>query len=164
MSPENKLILYENFIEWHERVPVPNRKEIVPVELVMEEQLRLECQHFINCIVSGKQPLTDGNEGLRVLKVLNAAQESIDQNSATIQISGQGGHAGDMGKGGPRPVLSSSDAMTDVFVHDSSIVDDNSHICKGTKIWHFSHVLGGTTIGENCNIGQNVVLGPDVRV
>lgn len=54
--------------------------------------------------------------------------------------------------------------MTDYFVHESAYVDQPSTIGKGTKIWHFAHVLGGTTIGENCVLGQNVVVGPDVRV
>jgi UDP-2-acetamido-3-amino-2,3-dideoxy-glucuronate N-acetyltransferase len=44
------------------------------------------------------------------------------------------------------------------------MIDKGSEIGKGTKIWHFSHVLGGSKIGENCNIGQNVVIGPDVTI
>ena len=46
----------------------------------------------------------------------------------------------------------------------SSYVDDNVSIGKGTKIWHFSHVLGHCSIGENCSFGQNVVIGPNVEV
>lgn len=49
-----------------------------------------------------------------------------------------------------------------VFIHPSSCVDDGVVIGAHTKIWHFSHLMGGTRIGENCNIGQNVVIGPDV--
>ena len=41
---------------------------------------------------------------------------------------------------------------------------DNVSIGKGTKIWHFSHVLGHCSIGENCSFGQNVVIGPNVEV
>src|SRR5262249_13008887 len=37
-------------------------------------------------------------------------------------------------------------------------------IGAGTKIWHFSHVLGQVTIGRHCNIGQNVVIGPKVTL
>jgi len=48
------------------------------------------------------------------------------------------------------------------FSHETAIVDDNVNIGKGTKIWHFSHVLSGTTIGENCSFGQNCVVGPKV--
>ena len=45
------------------------------------EPLRLECEHFLDCITNGKQPVTDGQEGLRVLKILNASQRSLDDES-----------------------------------------------------------------------------------
>ena len=48
------------------------------------------------------------------------------------------------------------------YVHPSSIIDDNCIIGEGTKIWHFSHVMGGAVIGNNCNLGQNVVVSPKV--
>jgi UDP-2-acetamido-3-amino-2,3-dideoxy-glucuronate N-acetyltransferase len=44
------------------------------------------------------------------------------------------------------------------------VIDDGVEVGAGSKIWHFSHVLGGSKIGENCNIGQNVVIGPDVTI
>lgn len=52
----------------------------------------------------------------------------------------------------------------DYFAHESAYVDEPSRIGRGTKIWHFSHVLPNTEIGENCVLGQNVVAGPDVRI
>lgn len=54
--------------------------------------------------------------------------------------------------------------MSDYFVHESSYVDDGVTIGKNTKIWHFSHILGGVTIGDNVSIAQNVMIGPDVKV
>ena len=54
--------------------------------------------------------------------------------------------------------------MVDVFVHESSYVDDEVVIGSGTKIWHFSHIMSGSKIGSNCNIGQNVTLGPHVTI
>ncbi len=54
--------------------------------------------------------------------------------------------------------------MTDVFVHPSSIVDDGVKIGKGTKIWHFSHILSQVMIGENCSFGQNCMVGPKVNI
>ena len=48
------------------------------------------------------------------------------------------------------------------FVHSSAIIDEGCIIGKGTKIWHFSHIMTGCTIGANCNIGQNVVVSPGV--
>lgn len=54
--------------------------------------------------------------------------------------------------------------MSDVFVHESSYVDEGCEIGKGTKVWHFSHLMSGARIGERCNIGQNVVISPDVVI
>lgn len=48
------------------------------------------------------------------------------------------------------------------FIHESSYVDDPCEIGEGTKIWHFSHIMKDSIIGERCNIGQNVVISPGV--
>jgi UDP-2-acetamido-3-amino-2,3-dideoxy-glucuronate N-acetyltransferase len=50
------------------------------------------------------------------------------------------------------------------FAHETAIIDDGSKIGKGTKIWHFSHIMTGSEIGEKCNIGQNVVISPGVKL
>ena len=155
---DDKLWLYPHIIRWENNLPVPDKGEPERPGIPQQEPLQMECRHFLDCISTGKQPLTDGNEGLRVLRVLNAAQKSIDQNSSVIRINNQGSKASN--KGENDRIMQSAD----VFVHETSIVDDDSHVGKGTKIWHFSHVLSGTTIDENCNIGQNVVLGPDVKI
>jgi UDP-2-acetamido-3-amino-2,3-dideoxy-glucuronate N-acetyltransferase len=48
------------------------------------------------------------------------------------------------------------------FVHETAVVDPDCIIGAGTKIWHFSHVMSGSVMGESCNIGQNVVISPRV--
>jgi UDP-2-acetamido-3-amino-2,3-dideoxy-glucuronate N-acetyltransferase len=53
---------------------------------------------------------------------------------------------------------------TDFFVHESSYLDEGAVVGKGTKIWHFSHVMPGAIIGERCNLGQNVVVMPGTRI
>jgi UDP-2-acetamido-3-amino-2,3-dideoxy-glucuronate N-acetyltransferase len=50
----------------------------------------------------------------------------------------------------------------DYFAHETAVIDDNCIIGKGTKIWHFSHIMSNCIIGESCNLGQNVVVSPDV--
>ena len=50
------------------------------------------------------------------------------------------------------------------FAHATACVDDGVSIGDDTKIWHFSHIMKGTSLGKNCNIGQNVVIGPDAVV
>lgn len=42
------------------------------------------------------------------------------------------------------------------FVHESSYVDEGAIVGKGTRIWHFSHILSGARIGDHCSLGQNV--------
>lgn len=50
----------------------------------------------------------------------------------------------------------------DYFVHESSYVDEGAQVGKGTKIWHYCHLMDGSKLGERCNIGQNVFIGSDV--
>lgn len=53
-------------------------------------------------------------------------------------------------------------SMKDYFAHETAVIDDHVTIGKGTKIWHFSHIMPHAEIGEGCNIGQNVVVSPQV--
>ena len=52
----------------------------------------------------------------------------------------------------------------DYFVHESSYIDEEVSIGKGTKVWHFCHVQKGSKIGENCSLGQNVNIGNNVVI
>lgn len=54
--------------------------------------------------------------------------------------------------------------MVDYFVHESAYVDNGAEIGAGTKIWHFSHVMGKVKIGEQCSFGQNVFVANNVVV
>src|SRR5438093_4862426 len=73
-TAEHKLILYPHKVDWKNRVPtaVQAKGDIVHVE--SREPLRTECQHFVDCVGSRASPLTNGAEGLRVLRVLDACQ------------------------------------------------------------------------------------------
>ncbi len=51
--------------------------------------------------------------------------------------------------------------MSDIFVHESSYVDEGAEIGAGTKIWHFCHIMARARIGQRCNIGQNVFVASD---
>lgn len=52
----------------------------------------------------------------------------------------------------------------DYYVHNSSIIDDDVKIGKGTKIWHFCHIQSGARIGDNCSFGQNVNVSNNVKI
>jgi UDP-2-acetamido-3-amino-2,3-dideoxy-glucuronate N-acetyltransferase len=51
---------------------------------------------------------------------------------------------------------------SDYFAHETAIIDEGCAIGKGTKIWHFSHIMPNCILGQYCNIGQNVVVSPEV--
>jgi UDP-2-acetamido-3-amino-2,3-dideoxy-glucuronate N-acetyltransferase len=142
---EKKLQLYPHSIEWNNNVPVANKAQREFVSVTQEEPLRAECAHFLECLKTRQKPRTDGEEGLRVLSVLNAAQASLEQR---------------------KEVFLSDHPSRDkeYFIHDTTVIDKNVQIGKKTRIWHFSHVLSGSVIGKSCNIGQNVVIGPDVEI
>ena len=156
---EEKLLLYHHRIDWLDRIPVASKEEAEVVPVPMEEPLKAECQHFLECLENKQQPRTDGQEGLRVLKILQASQASLDDNGSNIHM---GSHLKEALETSPS---AGYDAVAkDCLVHESAYVDTSVEIGESTKIWHFSHILSGSRIGKNCNIGQNVVIGPDVTI
>ncbi|NND81357.1 MAG: N-acetyltransferase [Gammaproteobacteria bacterium] len=50
------------------------------------------------------------------------------------------------------------------FIHESAIVDPDVRIGDGSKVWHFSHIMSGASIGVGCVLGQNVFIGSQVQV
>ncbi|WP_375277962.1 acyltransferase [Alteromonas australica] len=54
--------------------------------------------------------------------------------------------------------------MSDIFIHESSIVDDGAQIGQGSRIWHYVHVCSGAKIGQSCSLGQNVFVGNKVVI
>ncbi|MBC8033241.1 MAG: N-acetyltransferase [Chitinophagaceae bacterium] len=54
--------------------------------------------------------------------------------------------------------------MQETYIHSSSVVDDGAIIGSNVKIWHFCHLMPGSVIGNNCNIGQNVFIDNNVKI
>ena len=167
-----KLLLFPQYLTWtNGQVPTPSKAKAEPVLVPEAEPLRAECQHFLTCCRERRAPRTDGAEGLRVLQVLQAAQQSLDRDGEAVSpvASGQwsvtsGQRTEDRGQrkeGGGAP---------DYYVHPTALVDEGAQIGQGTKIWHFCHIMKGAKIGERCVFGQNVnvdsgvVIGKNVKV
>ncbi len=140
---EHKLVVYPHRIDWVNRVPVARKAKGQVVALNKDEPLRLECLHFLECVRDRRKPRTDGENGLRVLRILRALELSIKK------------------QGQPLPVET---AAADYFVHPTAVVDEPCDIGEGTRIWHFSHVMAESRIGKNCNLGQNVHVASAVRI
>jgi len=144
-STTEKLVAYAHHVEWIDRKPVAKKADAEIIPLDANEPLKLECAHFLECVATRQTPRTDGREGLAVLSVLDACQQSLDKGGASVS-------------------LAPSSPSAKFFTHESAYVDQPSEVGDGTKIWHFSHILKGSKIGKNCNIGQNVVIGPSVTI
>jgi len=170
---EKKLVHYPHAINWQDGQPVPQKADQIPIGLknIWDEPLKAECKAFLSAIETGKKARTSGEEGLRVLKILGLSQQSIEAKERTGGGAPLPRHSGISAPSSVIPAPagiqesnSYSERFPGVFIHPTAIIDDNVTIGKGTKIWHFCHVLSRSKIGENCNIGQNCVIGPDVTI
>jgi len=140
VSKDNKLTYFPEYIQYSADIqsnpsPIKNNGENIGLDL-SQSPLLIECGHFVECCVERKTPITNGEEGVRVLKVLDSLNKSLIQNKEIKLIT----------------------KKKDYSVHETAIVDDGADIGKGTKIWHYSHICKGAKIGKNCNIGQNVYI------
>jgi len=145
-TAEQKLVLYPHKVEWIDRIPTAVKAEAEAVSLDAVEPLKEECRHFLNCLESREIPATDAQEGLRVLRILDACQESLRDNGKSVSLT------------------TDKEAQKPFFVHKSAYVDDDAEIGDGTGIWHFSHVMKGARIGKRCILGQNVNVGNDAVI
>jgi UDP-2-acetamido-3-amino-2,3-dideoxy-glucuronate N-acetyltransferase len=143
-APNRKLVLYPHRIDWIDRSPVARRSDGQDVPIAADEPLRLECRHFLECMVSRQTPATDGRNGVRVLQVLSASERSFKNNGQIQEMH--------------------TVAPPNYFVDPTARVDEPSMIGEGTHIWHFSHVMANCTIGTQCNLGQNVHVASGVQI
>ncbi|HMK37302.1 MAG TPA: DegT/DnrJ/EryC1/StrS family aminotransferase [Desulfomonilaceae bacterium] len=144
--PDAKLQIYNSNFNWVRRHPVPFKGEVENIPVENHEPLRMECQHFLDCITTRQQPRSNGHEGLRTLRVLMSSYESLKMESSTGVIEKR------------------TSQTKDYFAHDSVSIEERCVIGAGTKIWHFSHIMEDAQIGSKCSLGQNVVVAKGVRI
>ena len=142
---DSKLQIHDKGVDWINRQPIPRKNDAQIIPINSDEPLRTECAHFLSCINSDQLPKTDGNNGIRVLKILNACQESLEHHGAIVSMNEYG-------------------PAKPYFAHETAVIDSPCQIGKDTKVWHFSHVMSDARVGEKCNIGQNVVVSPGVKI
>lgn len=140
---DDKLVLYPHTIEWVDRTPIAKKNHCQPIQLPKLEPLHEECAHFLECVRDRKTPLTDAESAVRVLDVLEACGESLHNN----------------GNG-----ISTLPVKPRYYAHPSAVIDEPCEIGAGTKIWHFSHIMANSKIGERCSFGQNVLVSSGVRL
>lgn len=90
VSEEEKIKIYDKgahaaYENYHEFIKLHSGDIVIP-RLEVAEPLRRECQHFLDCIVNNAIPRSDGYDGLRVVKVLEAAQRSLNLNGVPVSL------------------------------------------------------------------------------
>lgn len=145
-----KLSLYLDQLTWTNGTTPQSKKCLPEMVLVPEiEPLREECIHFLESCRNRHRPRTEGAEGVRVLRVLAAAQKSLESNGLPVS---------------PLNVSNGPALDRPFFAHETAVIDPGSRIGDETKIWHFCHIMAGADIGPDCNLGQNVVVSPGVKI
>ena len=81
-----ELVLYDQRVDLKEGGPIPVKGEGELVPFAADEPLRLECQAFLDAVITRQPPITDGESGLRALKVLQAAQRSLVMNGEPVTL------------------------------------------------------------------------------
>ncbi len=85
---------YDTFAEFHYAY---HYGDVYIPYIKQEEPLKNECQHFLDCIRQGTQPLTDGKDGLELVRILEASTESLKKGGAPVRLStqpnGNNGHS-----------------------------------------------------------------------
>lgn len=135
IEPENKLILYPHKVKWLGDLPIAQKADAEIISTSKDEPLKNACLHFIECVKNRTKPLTDGDEALNVLKILELANKSLKNNGLPLKMN------------------------RNFYAHETAVIDEPCEIGEGTKIWHFSHIMKGAKIGKNCVIGQNCFVG-----
>jgi predicted dehydrogenase len=92
IAPTEKIRIYDKgfdrppaFTEYEQFLAIRNGDTHIP-QVPMAEPLPRECAHFIDCVEHGKRPLTDGHSALRVVRVLEAAQKSLEADGAPVEV------------------------------------------------------------------------------
>lgn len=167
-----KLLLHRNYLTWgNGQYPTPSKTSGEPVVVPESEPLKAECLHFLECCDQRRTPRTDGGEGLRVLRILEAAQQSLENSGAVFRPESVKSTAPIGTKSAIlRSPVSGSPPPAEFFVHPTAVVDAGAVIGAGTKIWHFGHIMKGAQIGQRCVLGQNVnvdggtIIGNNVKI
>ena len=92
-NADEKVRLYDHGVDFHEPSTFEEFElryhtgDIIAPRIDAAEPLRIEAEHFLDCIESGRKPLSDGAAGLRVVRILEAAEESLHREARPVAVS-----------------------------------------------------------------------------
>ena len=143
---KEKLFLYPHIIEWQNgKIPLAQKADHKIIPLDAREPLKLELQHFIECVENRAQPKTSGEEGLRVLRVLEAAEKFFEKNiSSTVH----------------KTALVDDDCV----IGEGTRIWHFSHVLKGSRIGRNCRIGQNVVIGPNAKIGDGCKIQNNVSI
>lgn len=207
-NPAEKLVVYAHRVEWHNgRIPVAVKGERRVIPIGGAEPLKVECEHFLDCCLNRIPPRTDGHEGLSVLRVLAAAEQSLRAGGRMVVIPqpangrrrervsgrvlarvvaeevavaaqvGAASHPATTHTFRPerrqlelasvpaqsQPCAPVPTPNCSALVHPTAVVDPGAELGAGTRVWHFTHISKGCSIGPGNVFGQNVFVADNVK-
>ena len=149
------MILFDDLAPWDEKIKyynhhvnqqedgfIVNKSNFEFIKIKPEEPLNKECRHFLNCSKLRKNPITNIDEGIEVVELLNKVT-NLQKAKKSKKVH--------------------------FFAHETSTIG-KATIGTDTKIWHYCHIMDGASIGNHCNIGQNVfvqkgaIIGNNVKI
>ena len=137
---KEKLVLYPNKVEWRNgKIPILQKADHKVIPFDAGEPLKLELQHFTECVEKRIQPKTSGEEGLRVLKILEAAEKLLKPHTSN-------------------PVHKTALVDEDCEIGEGTRIWHFSHIIKGSRIGR------NCRIGQNVVIGPKVKIGDGCKI
>ena len=137
---KEKLFLYPHTIEWHQgKIPIAQKADHKVITFDPGEPLKLELQHFIGCVESRIQPKTSGEEGLRVLRILEAAEKVVAPEE-------------------PGLIHKTTFVDDDCVIGPGTQIWHFSHVIKGSQIGQ------NCRIGQNVVIGPKVKIGNGCKI
>ena len=146
-TDKKELLFYEKGIDWVKGEPVKRDGSTEVIEYDRSMPLTEELKYFVDHLNGDPIEIASSQDAIDVLEILEQATESLIQESGVT--------------GEEKTVQT---AKLEYYVHPTAVIDDNVKIGKGTRVYHFSHVQSGSSIGRNCTLGQNVNIGNNVRI
>jgi UDP-2-acetamido-3-amino-2,3-dideoxy-glucuronate N-acetyltransferase len=153
-SEQKEVFFYEKGIDWIKGAPIPREGPTEAIPYKKSAPLLEELEYFINHLIE-KPKISNAQNGVDVLEILERASNSLNQNTEKDSFIAKENKL--------KETIETKNGLG-FFVHESSYIDQNVQIGKGSKIWHFCHVHSNSEIGENCTIGQNVSIASNVTI
>ena len=145
---------YDTFAEFHYSYHYGD--SYIP-HVKQEEPLKVECQHFLDCIESGTKPLTGGRQGLELVKILEAASASLEDHGAPVTFSRPHEALPSFARSESKFAAAGAGASVNGQPPDYKRISPDVKLGRDVQIFAFVNLYG-------CEIGDDTRIGTFVEI